>query len=139
MDGLKRYSGNLMYGQPMIDDAGAFTLFADAQSELAALREELAECRRDRDTEQRAAIEANKELKATEQRNARYESLLRQIIPCLAMSTNSTAQTYIRQITEALPQPTESGASDKCVSDGGTCGLGGQCAECPHKESGASE
>jgi hypothetical protein len=31
------------------------------------------------------------------------------------------------------------GVSDKCVSDGGTCGLGGQCAECPNKESGASE
>ena len=39
----------------------------------------------------------------------------------------------------ALTKPTESGASNKCVSDGGTCGPGGQCAGCPHKESGASE
>jgi len=40
------------------------------------------------------------------QRNARYESLLRQVIPCLAMSTNTTAQTYIRHIIEALPEGT---------------------------------
>jgi hypothetical protein len=46
-------------------------------------------------------------LTAAEQRNACYESLLRQIIPCLAMSTNTTAPTYIRQIVEALPDPAE--------------------------------
>lgn len=60
----------------------------------------------------KTASELQQRLTAAEQRNARYESLLRQIIPCLAMSTNSTAPTYIRQINEALPQPTESGASE---------------------------
>lgn len=76
-----------------------------AQSELAALREELAVTDKEVEGLQSALADA-------EQRNARYESLLRQIIPCLAMSTNTTAPTYIRQITEALPQPTESGASE---------------------------
>lgn len=34
---------------------------------------------------------------------------------------------------------TESGAIDKCASDGGTCGLGGHCGECPRTESGVTE
>lgn len=36
-------------------------------------------------------------------------------------------------------QPTESGTSDKCASDGGTCGLGGHFGKCPHVESGTCD
>jgi len=78
----------------------------------AALREELAECKTQKAWWVDSAKTLDERLTAAEQRNARYESLLRQIIPCLAMSTNTTAPTYIRKINEALPQPTESGASE---------------------------
>lgn len=92
-----------------------------------------------------SAIEAlNDKLTAAEQRNADIEAHLRKVtdfVESLCSSAGdqpSVATGYFRDILDAL-KPTESGASNKCASDGGTCGLGGHCGECPHIESGASE
>lgn len=90
-------------------------------------------------------------LTAAEQRNAVMAKALERItrphdcgcVPCTGSCTSKYALEItleeIREIAGAALQPTESGASDKCLSDGGTCGLGGTCHMCPHKESGASE
>lgn len=44
-----------------------------------------------------------------------YKSLLRQVIPCLAMSTNSQSASYMRQIEEALSASAEPSASKLAV------------------------
>lgn len=90
----------------------------DSQLQLAALREELAECKRDRDREQRAAIEANKELKAAGQRNVQelrqaYE--LGYIDGCRTpdeiRSDKEVREERLKYML-ARAQPTESGASE---------------------------
>ena len=103
-----------------------------AQSELAALREELASVSsmacmlEDREWAEHAGkgpiaekmesaitelhnelSESRQRLADAERRNMFCESMLRQIMPCLAMSTNTTAPTYMRQIDAALTKPEE--------------------------------
>lgn len=55
----------------------------------------------------RQADELQQRLADAERRNMFCESMLRQIMPCLAMSTNTTAPTYMRQIDAALTKPEE--------------------------------
>lgn len=105
------------------------------QAELSALREELAVTDKEVEGLQSALSDA-------EQRNAILAGLLQDTKTLLGNELSyelyHKLALHIKRIDAAL-KPTESGASDKCVADGGTCGLGGQCVECPHKESGASE
>lgn len=134
-----------------------------AQSELAALREELAERKRKHLRSCQIAIgksqlakELQAKLTAAEQRNAFLEAQVSAkdigidfhdaMISAVSMSEDTALMAWVPSDWEAKrrtllsnAKPTESGASNKCVSDGGTCGLGGQCSECPHKESEASE
>lgn len=78
------------------------------KDERDALQEELAECKRDRDTEQRAQIEANRELKAAEQRNADLSGLLRESLE----EDDGTSDWFDRVIAALRDNPTESGASE---------------------------
>lgn len=139
------------------------------EAELAALREELAiikdECidhvnlhkawTKERDDMQQR-------LTAAEQRNSAvhilspeaYSTVIGMVEHCLnvraCMGMDEGFKDFdteeehdfvkeIRAFVSAALKRTESGASDKCASDGGTCGLGGHCGECPHVESGASD
>jgi len=97
-----------------------------AQSELAALREELDKAKREivvlaeLDSETLNLVE--KRLKVAEQRNARYERALRQLLnddDGLRVSAELTTgfvwyalQRHAESIDAALAQPAESGASD---------------------------
>jgi hypothetical protein len=112
------------------------------QSELASLREELAKLK----DAARVAGEVGapnfhamkQRLAATEQRNAALESLIHRAL-FSEVNDGYVDRFAARDELKVLLKPTESGATEKCLSDGGTCGLGGQCHMCPHKESGASE
>jgi len=153
--GYERYS--VRSGEQTQDDNGTLVELNDALSREAALREELA--KKDRALED--LLESNSDmttcLAAAEQRNAddlrdaeRYREL-RKFTPYRFKKMQDASVTdggdvlyfhadkFDALMDAELTKPTESGASDKCASDGGTCGLGGQCADCPHKESGASD
>lgn len=58
---------------------------------------------------------------------------------CSATIKTVRADRIAECMTKAMAKPTESVARYQCPFDGGTCGLGGQCNECPHKESGVGE
>lgn len=103
--------------------------------ELAALREELYVAKEARDAEMLEALRLQNKLTAAEQRNSELESLLSEVTP--ELDDFITGKLLGR--LKATLKPTESAARYQCVFDGGTCGLGGQCNECPHKELGASE
>lgn len=160
MSEVKRYDCSGTMCQAEGGDWVCVELLQSAQSEQAALREELAEVSGTLEfntkcwgRERAVMIDKNQTLiadllacgrhrKAAEQRNATLAGLLERWYEANCndlVHVEDGAYRIVLDTNEALTKPTESGASDKCVSDGGTCGLGGQCAECPHKESGASE
>lgn len=115
------------------------------EDELAALRKELAASRLNEYNAQVKMSEQHDKLTAAEQRNAALTELLTGLPEGLkelsGCENTAGVQACIEYVEYCIGQikPTESGASDKCASDGGTCGLGGHCGECPHVESGASE
>jgi hypothetical protein len=74
-----------------------------------------------------AITEMHNELTAAGQRNADAIRLLSALYDATDMVWPDVADFL------TMNKPTESGASDKCLSDGGTCGLGGTCHMCPHK------
>lgn len=117
-----------------------------ARSELAALREELATTESMRKFFADAAVELDNRLTAAEQRNAELTSALVRarlwVEECRRFGDDGTIAEDWMMIMRTLKghphpptefdKPAESGASDKCTSDGGTCGLGGHCNKCPH-------
>ena len=80
-----------------------------AQSELAALREELAECNKRKAWWADSAKTLDERLTAAEQRNLRHESNLRHFASCADVRRVGTlAMDYVA----ALTKPTEPGASE---------------------------
>lgn len=114
-------------------------LLIAAQVELSALREELLRLEEEYDTLEHANITLKLNLAAAEQRNA--DTIAKLELAASMMDDDERGNRFAEICRLAIKslKPTESGASAKCVSDGGTCGLGGTCHMCPHKESGASE
>lgn len=110
-----------------------------AVNKVAALREELASSKREIVTLAQldsTTVNGFKDMPTVaEQRNAELVELLRRSVAVIGGEGWNELEADIW----AAINPVESGASSVCVSDGGTCGLGGKCHQCPHKESGASE
>jgi len=111
----------------LASDFDAERLRADtAVAEVAALREELEQAKRDRDCEQRACIEANASLKAAEQRNSEQLSLLhmsKELLSTISlhrtMAPNDWCDSFKNEVADrlenlraVLAKPTESGASE---------------------------
>jgi len=83
--------------------------FLEAQSELAALREELETSRIAHHETAKVADALQQRLTAAEQRNARHESTLRHFASCADVrQVGISAMDYVA----ALTKPTESGASE---------------------------
>lgn len=92
-------------GGSMIGEVVVAELYDDAQSELAALREELAQAESMRKFWANSAVELDKRLTAAEQRNA-------DLLSAMEMMADNSDDREVVEICRNYLKPTESGASE---------------------------
>lgn len=129
---IQRYSES--YYDAFEDEEGDFVKFEDHERELAALREELASAKADKDVYAQNAIDLRtsldavtfnldktdkallamqQRLTAAEQQNADVEKRAADLVECLwGLELPGAGNPRLRKLMRALTQPTESGASE---------------------------
>ena len=112
---LENWEGEQPRLEPGIVESedGIYMLVSDAQSELAALREELTLLTRTTEALINAKGDALLRLTAAEQRNAILEAGLRDVIlKCRESWTQTAIEMFAEEALETALKPTESGASE---------------------------
>lgn len=116
MSEVKRYTESCMEGGGVVESKDGelvdYSVYAAAQSELAALREELDEMTDNFNVAVRQKLELSKRLTAAEQWNAELQGLLTVWMFGYETGTLGPGHSNIYARTMTAIKPTESGASE---------------------------